>query len=80
MLPADGRNHKKTHRIEFNKRTGRLICGCGWKSEPIGKKLRKRNPEAGKSLVETTDEIPCSSTGRDANSATLKLNPGGDPY
>jgi hypothetical protein len=30
-LPADGRNHKRTHRTEFNKRMGRWICGCGWK-------------------------------------------------
>jgi len=42
MLPADGRNHKKSHRTEFNKRMGRLICGCGWKSEPFGKRRAKR--------------------------------------
>jgi hypothetical protein len=39
-LPADGRTHKRTHRIEFNVRMGRWICGCGWKSEPISRKRK----------------------------------------
>src|SRR2546425_11057780 len=37
-LPAYGKNHRRTHRIEFNERMGRWICGCGWKSEPICKR------------------------------------------
>ena len=41
MLPADGRNHKKSHRTEYNKRMRRWICGCGWKSEPVGRKHAK---------------------------------------
>jgi hypothetical protein len=41
-LPATARNHTKAHRTEFNKRMGRWICGCGWKSEPIGTKRPRR--------------------------------------
>lgn len=57
-MPADGRNHKKTHRIEFNKRLGRWICGCGWKSEPMGKKRDKRNPDKRQKPEETAAELP----------------------
>jgi hypothetical protein len=57
-LPADGRNHKKTHRTEFNERIGRWICGCGWKSEPVGKKRPKGNPGRSQKSEEATDELP----------------------
>jgi hypothetical protein len=56
-LPADGRNHKRTHRTEFNKRMGRWICGCGWKSELVGKKRPKGNPGRSQKSEEATDEL-----------------------
>jgi hypothetical protein len=43
VLGAHGRNNKKSHRTEFNNRMGRWICGCGWKSEQVGKKRARRN-------------------------------------
>jgi hypothetical protein len=37
---------------------GRLICGCGWKSEPVGKKRAKRNHNERQKPEEATDELP----------------------
>jgi hypothetical protein len=56
-LPADGRNHRKTHKTEFNRRMGRWICGCGWKGEPIGKKRPRRNPGDGQKSEGAADEL-----------------------
>jgi hypothetical protein len=37
---------------------GRWICGCGWKSEPMGKKCDKRNPGKRQKPEETAAELP----------------------
>ena len=72
MLPADGRNHKKSHRTEFNKRMGRLICGCGWKSERIGKKRAKRTLTDSPKEDRTTEE-PASTFGRELRLPSPRL-------
>jgi hypothetical protein len=55
-LPATGRNHTKTHRTEFNKRMGRWICGCGWKSEPKGARRHKRQTATTDAGFESDEE------------------------
>ena len=55
-MPATGRNHNKTHRTEFNKRTGRWICGCGWKSEPIG--TRRSGKGKARAVPQPNEESP----------------------
>jgi hypothetical protein len=66
-LPTDGRNHKLTHRIEFNKRMGRWICGCGWKSESTGREQPRERRH--KERTET----------RDPNDEVLSLFGGSEP-
>jgi len=29
----DGRNHRSTHRTEYNKTMKLWVCGCGWKGK-----------------------------------------------
>ena len=55
-MPATGRNHTKTHRTEFNKRMGRWICGCGWKSEPVGTGRRGRQRARTDTRFESDEE------------------------
>jgi hypothetical protein len=55
-LPASGKNHTKSHRTEFNKRMGRWICGCGWKSEPIGARRHRRQSARRDTGIEPVEE------------------------